>query len=106
MSADTGFQVFWLAAALLYGSRGMALNEELGPMTDVRRHSIRPAADWSIALSLLITAAGLFAIGLPGLAGVAVDVLVGWLLLFRGVLLVLFAARAGTTGAIVREVVS
>lgn len=74
-------------------------------MTDVGRRSIRRAADWSVALSLLMTAAGFLAIGLPGLAGVAVDVLVGWLLLFRGVLHVLFAARAGTTGAIVREVV-
>jgi uncharacterized membrane protein HdeD (DUF308 family) len=44
---------------------------------------VRRAAGWSIALSALMIVTGVFAIGLPLMAGVAVTVVVGWLLIPR-----------------------
>jgi uncharacterized membrane protein HdeD (DUF308 family) len=64
----------------------------------------RKAATWSIVLSLLMIAAGLVTIGIPVIAGVAVTVIVAWLLLFNGLLHVAFAWRAGRPGAVVWEI--
>ena len=46
------------------------------PMTT----GVRQAATWSIALSVLMITAGLIAIGIPMIAGVAITALVAWLL--------------------------
>jgi uncharacterized membrane protein HdeD (DUF308 family) len=43
------------------------------------------AFSWSIALSILLIIAGIFAIFLPPIAGVGITLFVGWLLIFSGV---------------------
>jgi len=66
--------------------------------TDVHR-----AATWSIVLSVLMIVAGVFAIGVPMVAGVAVTVVVGWLLILSGVLHLAFAWRSGRAGGVLWE---
>ena len=65
---------------------------------------IRKATTWSIVLSVLMIAAGVLAIFAPAIAGVAVTVLFGWLLVFSGILHLAFAWRAGGAGAVVWEI--
>jgi uncharacterized membrane protein HdeD (DUF308 family) len=67
--------------------------------TDVRR-----ATTWSIVLSVLMIGAGVLAIGLPRIAGVAVTAIVGWLLLFSGLLHLAFAWRADRAGGVLWEI--
>ncbi len=64
----------------------------------------RKAATWSIVFSVLMIAAGVLAIGLPMIAGVAVTAIVAWLLVFSGLLHLGFAWRAGRPGAVVWEI--
>ena len=70
-----------------------------GFMGDVKR-----AAGWSIALSVLMIAAGLLAIAVPMAAGTAVTVVVGWLLIFSAVLHLAFAFNGGGAGAVIGEI--
>jgi uncharacterized membrane protein HdeD (DUF308 family) len=49
-------------------------------------------------------AAGVLAIGIPFVAGVAVTAIVGWLLIFSGLLHLAFAWRAGRPGAVLLEI--
>ena len=65
---------------------------------------IHKATTWSMVLSALMIAAGVLAIFAPGIAGVAVAVLVGWLLIVSGVLHLAFAWRAGHASAVVWEI--
>ena len=67
--------------------------------TDVHR-----ATTWSIVLSVLMIAAGVLAICVPVVAGVAVTALVGWLLVFSGLLHLAFAWRGGRAGSILWEI--
>ncbi|MFZ3257084.1 MAG: DUF308 domain-containing protein, partial [Candidatus Acidiferrales bacterium] len=61
----------------------------------------RRMTGWSIAISLLIILAGILAIGLPVLAGIAVNLVVAWLLLFCGVAHLVFGWHLrGAGGAI------
>src|SRR5260370_42168615 len=46
---------------------------------------------WSIAISILMILAGILAIGLPLAAGIAVNIVVAWLLTFAGVAHLAFA---------------
>jgi uncharacterized membrane protein HdeD (DUF308 family) len=55
-------------------------------------------------LSVLMIAAGVLAVCVPVIAGVAITALVGWLLVFSGVLHLAFAWRAGRAGAVLWEV--
>lgn len=64
----------------------------------------RGAAGWSIAVSVLMIVAGLLAISLPQVAGVAVDVLVAWMLLLSGAALLVFAWHARTRGGVVWQI--
>lgn len=73
-------------------------------MTHSFTADIHRATTWSIALSVLMIAAGVIAIGLPALAGVAVTAIVGWLLIFSGLLHVAFAWRAGRVSAVAWEI--
>ena len=59
---------------------------------------------WSIVLSVLMIAVGVLAICAPMIAGVAVTALVGWLLIFSGLLHLGFAWRAGRAGAVLWEI--
>jgi uncharacterized membrane protein HdeD (DUF308 family) len=65
---------------------------------------IRKATTWSIALSVLMIAAGVLAIFAPAIAGVAVAVFFGWLLIFSGILHLAYAWQAGRGGAVVWEI--
>jgi uncharacterized membrane protein HdeD (DUF308 family) len=65
---------------------------------------VRKATAWSIVLSVLMIAAGVLAISVPVIAGVAVTAIVGWLLIFSGLLHVGFAWRAGRAGSVVWEI--
>jgi uncharacterized membrane protein HdeD (DUF308 family) len=64
---------------------------------------IRKATTWSFALSVLMIAAGVLAIFSPAIAGVAVAVFFGWLLIFSGILHLAYAWQAGRAGAVVWE---
>jgi uncharacterized membrane protein HdeD (DUF308 family) len=66
---------------------------------------VRGAAAWSIALSVLMMVAGVLAICLPLVAGVAVATLVAWLLLFSAALHLAFTWRSHSPGAVVWEIV-
>ena len=68
-------------------------------LSDVRR-----ITGWSIALSVLMIIAGLLAIASPFLAGIVVTRLVGWLLLFSGVLHFVYAFRGGGVTAVLWEI--
>ena len=72
-------------------------------MTNAITGDIHRATTWSIVLSALMIAAGVLAILGPGIAGVAVTVFFGWLLIFSGVLHLAFALRAGRASAVAWE---
>jgi len=65
---------------------------------------VRTATTWSIVLSVLMIAAGVLAISLPMIAGIAVTAIVGWLLLFSGVFHLAFAWRAGRPAAVLWQI--
>ena len=58
---------------------------------------------WSIALSVVMIIAGILAIIMPPIAGIAVTVLFGWLLTFSGVAHLAYAWHTRGTGAILWE---
>jgi len=57
-----------------------------------------------MALSVLMIIAGILAVASPFVAGVAVTRIVGWLLMFSGVLHFVYAFRGGTVAAVVWEI--
>ena len=61
---------------------------------------IKQATGWSIALSVLIIVAGILAIIVPPASGIAVTILVGWLLIFSGAAHVAYAWQARGGGGI------
>jgi uncharacterized membrane protein HdeD (DUF308 family) len=65
---------------------------------------VRRVTGWSIALSVLMIIAGLLAIASPLLAGIAVTRIVGWLLLFSGVLHFVYAFQGGGVAAVLWEI--
>jgi uncharacterized membrane protein HdeD (DUF308 family) len=65
---------------------------------------VHSAATWSIVLSVVMIGAGVLAIALPQVAGVAITAVVGWLLVFSGMAHLAFAWRSGTTGAALWEI--
>ena len=65
---------------------------------------VQKATSWSIFLSVLMIIAGILAIAAPLYAGVAVAALVGWLLLFSGVLHLVYAFRGGKVSAVLWEI--
>jgi uncharacterized membrane protein HdeD (DUF308 family) len=73
-------------------------------MADAISTRMHSATTWSLVLSVLMIGAGVLAIGLPMVAGIAVGALVAWLLLFSGVLHLVFAWRSHAAGAVVWEI--
>lgn len=73
-------------------------------MTNSITGGIHKATTWSIVISVLMIAAGVLAIFAPAIAGVAVTVVFGWLLVFSGILHLAFAWRAGRASAVVWEI--
>ena len=73
-------------------------------MADSVTAGVHRAITWSIALSVLMIVAGLLAIGLPVVVGIAVTAVVGWLLIVSGALHLAFAWRTGRAGVVVWEI--
>ena len=55
-------------------------------------------------LSVLIMIAGFLAIALPSIAGIAFTLIVGWMLIFAGVLHIVFAFRSAGASAVIWQV--
>jgi len=58
---------------------------------------------WSIGLSVLMIVAGFLAIAVPQAAGIAVNILVAWLLVFSGAAHLVFGWHTRTTGGMLWE---
>jgi uncharacterized membrane protein HdeD (DUF308 family) len=65
---------------------------------------VKKSLNWSITLSVLLILAGLLAIVMPPVAGFAVTIFVGWLLVFSGVMHFVYAWHTRGTGAIIWEI--
>ena len=65
---------------------------------------IKHFAGWSIAVSLLLILAGILAIGLPVAAGIAVNIVVAWLLVFCGVAHLVFGWHIRAIGGVIWQV--
>jgi uncharacterized membrane protein HdeD (DUF308 family) len=61
------------------------------------------AINWSIALSVLLIIAGLFAILIPSVSGIAITLVFGWAMVFSGVTHFIFAFKTHTTGGLIWE---
>ncbi|MGD0442562.1 MAG: DUF308 domain-containing protein [Edaphobacter sp.] len=61
------------------------------------------AINWSIFLSILLIVAGLFAICIPSISGIAITLIFGWLMIVSGVTHFIFAFKSHTTGAVIWE---
>src|SRR5258708_19307720 len=59
---------------------------------------VKKSVGWSIGLSVLMIVAGILAIASPMAAGIAVNVLVAWLLVFSGGAHLVFAWHTRSTG--------
>jgi uncharacterized membrane protein HdeD (DUF308 family) len=64
---------------------------------------VKKSIGWSIALSLLLIATGVLAIASPMAAGIAVNLVVAWLLVFSGVAHLVFAWNMRGAGGLVWE---
>ena len=64
---------------------------------------VKKSIGWSIGLSLLMIVAGILAIALPLSAGIAVNILVAWLLAFSGGAHLVFAWHTRSTGGFLWE---
>jgi len=62
------------------------------------------AINWSIALSVLLIIAGLIALLLPFISGVAITLFFGWMMILSGITHLIFAFKTHTTGGRVWEV--
>ena len=63
----------------------------------------KESVGWSIALSILMLAAGVLAIVMPPVAGIAVLAIVAWLLMFSGAAHLIFAWHTRTAGGMLWE---
>ena len=64
---------------------------------------LKKSVGWSIGLSVLMILAGFLAIVIPQAAGIAVNLLVAWLLVFSGAAHLVFGWHVRTTGGILWE---
>lgn len=64
---------------------------------------VKKSVGWSIVFSVFMILAGILAIASPLAAGVAVDVLVAWLLVFSGCVHLVFSWHTRTTGGFLWE---
>lgn len=65
---------------------------------------VKKSITWSIILSVLMIVAGFLAIVIPPVAGLAVTILVGWLLVFSGVMHFVYAWHTRSAGTIIWEI--
>jgi uncharacterized membrane protein HdeD (DUF308 family) len=74
--------------------------------TPVSLSSLAPKAiNWSIALSVLLILAGFFAVCAPGISGLAITLIFGWLMILSGITHLIFAFKTHTTGGRIWEVI-
>jgi len=79
-------------------------SKEEGVMSDTSVGTImKKSVGWSIGLSVLMIVAGFLAIAVPQAAGIAVNILVAWLLVFSGGAHLVFAWHTRTTGGMLWE---
>ena len=72
--------------------------------TPVTLSALAPkAVNWSIALSVLLIVAGLFAVFIPSLSGIAITLFFGWVMILSGATHFVFAFKTHTTGGLVWE---
>jgi len=64
---------------------------------------VKKSLGWSIGLSILMILAGILAIAVPQAAGIAVNLLVAWLLVFSGAAHLVFAWHTRTAGGFIWE---
>lgn len=64
----------------------------------------RQVTGWSIAVSLLLILAGILAIGLPVAAGFGVNIVVAWLLVFCGVVHLVYGWHIRAIGGVIWQV--
>ena len=64
---------------------------------------VKKSLRWSIGLSVLMILAGFLAIAAPQAAGIAVNLLIAWLLVFSGAAHLVFAWHTRTTGGLLWE---
>ena len=64
---------------------------------------VKESVGWSIALSVLLIVAGIFAIASPMAAGLGVTIFVGWLLIVSGVFHLVFAWYTRSAGGFLWE---
>jgi uncharacterized membrane protein HdeD (DUF308 family) len=64
---------------------------------------VKKSAGWSIVLSVLMILAGILAIASPLAAGLAINIFVGWLLVFSGCFHLVFSWHRRTGGGFVWE---
>jgi len=64
---------------------------------------VKKSVGWSIGLSVLMIVAGILAIASPLAAGIAVNVIVAWLLVFSGCVHLVFSWYTRTAGALFWE---
>jgi len=65
---------------------------------------VKKSITWSITFSVLMIVAGFLAIVIPPVAGLAVTILVGWLLVFSGVIHFVYAWHTRGAGTIIWEI--
>lgn len=61
------------------------------------------AINWSIALSILLILAGLFALLIPFFSGIGITLFFGWLMIVSGITHFVFAFKTHTTGGVIWE---
>ena len=67
--------------------------------------TIRKASGWFIAMAVVFIILGIMAIVEPGVAGLAVTILVGWLLIFGGVAHLIAAFSGGGAGRVIWQAI-
>jgi uncharacterized membrane protein HdeD (DUF308 family) len=72
-----------------------AQNSDQTSLPDV----FKSAAGWSIGLAILMIVVGLLAIFKPFAAGLGISMMLGWLIVFSGVLHLIYAFAAGGVGS-------
>ena len=65
---------------------------------------VKHITGWSVAVGLLMILAGILAVGLPVAAGIAVNIVVAWLLVFCGVAHLVFGWHIREIGGVVWQV--
>jgi uncharacterized membrane protein HdeD (DUF308 family) len=75
----------------------------MGATTTAIFVTAKKSLTWSIVLSALMILAGVLAIFIPPVAGLAVTIFVGWLLVFSGVAHLVFAWQTRSSGSLVWE---